>query len=323
MPKIKKFLPFFSVAMLVALILIAAPAAAQETFEPFYKEAELKVKPINPEFADQVQVMGTGKQEFTVKDSFQIEPQQDTADLVASFASGTWVYSSQPDSWLGTISSSTAHATAFVDITGNGQLDLVASFNSGTWYLTGSGWVRLSTSTAKAMGGIGDLLYASFPSGTWEYYQGNWYRISTSPAHAITFADMVPDGYWNQVFSFNSGTWFWEIVDGEWRWVRLSPSTARALAGFPYNYLIASFDSGTWHYDNGSWVGKLSNSTSHALTYAHMRDDAVNPSLVASFNSGTWYVKWKELPGDQWTWSWARLSISRARAMEGIHSHGY
>ena len=146
--------------------------------------------------------------------------------LYASFRSGTWEYKN--GTW-NRKSTSSAHATTFADITGNGQLDLVASFNSGTWYLTGTGWVLISTSTARALSGKEDLLIASFPSGTWEYYQGSWYRISPSTAQAITFADVVDDGFWNPVFSYDSGTWFIEWTNRGWQWVKFSASTARAL----------------------------------------------------------------------------------------------
>lgn len=318
MSKYKKLLPVVMILFLLSLLLMTSTVIAQEGIINNDEKPELMLKSLNPQFLNSEAIRESkGTYKFK-KDGLTVSPQGLDPNLISSFNSGTWEYYNAIGMW-DRLSTSTAHAMTVADVTNDGYGNLVASFNSGTWYWD-NGWKRLSTSTASAMVGFNNLLIASFPSGTWEYYNNQWYKISNSTAHALTFADMVADGYWNFVASFNSGTWYIEwLSDTSWRWVRLTPSTARALVGFPYdNDLIASFPSGTWRYfvETGYW-SRFSNSTAHALTYAQMTDSD-DPNLIASFNSGTWYIAWKQV-GQEWEWYWVRLSKSTARAMQGLY----
>lgn len=320
MSKYKKLLPVVMILFLLSLLLMTSTVIAQEGIINNDEKPELMLKPLNPQFENS-KVSLENKGEYLLKrDGLSVSPQLVLPDLAASFNSGTWLYYSGINKWE-RLSVSNAHAMAVADITGDGYLNFIASFDSGTWYWDG-GWKRLSRSTAKAMVGIDNLLIASFPSGTWEYFDGQWYKLSNSTAHALTFADMVADGYWNFVASFNSGTWYIEwLSDTSWRWVRLTPSTAKALEGYFSEYsqepwLFASFPSGTWSlrvFEN-NWF-RISTSTAHALAYANMGFGFFDPVLVASFNSGTWRMEFDDVGN----WQWARLSRSTARAMQALY----
>ena len=247
-----------------------------------------------------------------------------TPSLLASFDLGTWFYGGVEP--IGAVLPSTMHAHAWVDVTGDGNNNIVASFDNGTWYLDDDGFWRVITrSSAKSLLGAPDgWLYASFASGTWLYdaWEEEWFTYSTSTAHALTWAYMIDDGYFDLVASFDGGTWY--VDQGENIWVQLTHSTARALEGY-YSwfedkpYLHASFSSGTWVYDivENDWYNYTS-WTAHAMTMANMYEGDFDPVLVASFDDGTWYLVWEDHGEGWWSWEWAKLSPGTARVLQGL-----
>lgn len=185
--------------------------------------------------------------------------------------------SAAPLEWY-RLTTSTAEALSYGDMTGNKNKNFVAAFSSGTWYIEDDQWVRFTPSKSRA--------------------------------RTITFADMTGDGYKNFVAGMTgpngSGTWY--IKDGQ-NWVSLTASTAEALGygdmtGNGIDNLVLSAPSGIWYIDSGVW-NKVTTSRAHAITFVDMTGDG-KENFVASLNSGTWYIDDKD---------WVRLTVSIAEAI--------